>query len=641
MRKKLFPSLLFAVSAILLFAPSADADVGRWTHQGPFGATVRALLIDAEEPSVLYAGTQGRGVFKSANSGRTWRAASRGLTGRDVQDLAADPGNPRILYAATSEGVFRSLDAAGRWQAVAGGLPGRPARAVAIDPSDPAVLYAGLTHDGVFKSTDGGESWSAIHDGLGFDLGYDLELRGLAVDPVHPATLYAFVSSGMFKSTDGGLSWERKGGFGMLPSTFAIDPVTPSHLYAGRCDSRTGAVDRSTDGGETWEFERPEPAMPGVCSLAIDPDAPRTLYAGTRGGKVFKSSDGGREWHLLDGRSFRSSDLLRLAIDPTDSRRLFAGTAGAGVFHSSDGGGKWRARSVGLDGVAVSKVVVDPTDTNVIFVATRGAGILKSADRGRTWAPASKGPADAVVDDLVIDPRQPSFLYAVADTFYRSQDGGAHWKRDEIRPSANSLTLLADPLDPTILYSVTTENRIFRSTDRGHAWIAVHGELRRGWWHRRLPVLAAGPDGTLYRTIQKGVSRSTDRGRTWQWDGNDVADRQVLHVATDPTVPGVVYAVVRSRGVYKSTDGGSTWTVKGRAGSRVRTVVVNPLDPETLYATTEAAGVQRSTDGGDTWSALNAGLPTRSVRSVTVDPTDSSRLYAATDRGVFEMDVAP
>src|SRR5262249_51460449 len=131
----------------------------------------------------------------------------------------------------------------------------------------------------LIKSTDGGLSWNAT--GLA-----DVDVLTLAIDPLTPTTLYAGTSDGVYKSTDGGTMWNTSGGLVGRISSLAIAPISPTEIYAGASD----AVHKSTDGGATWSVT----ALPGVGdvrSLAIDPLNPTILYAGTSSGGVFKSTD--------------------------------------------------------------------------------------------------------------------------------------------------------------------------------------------------------------------------------------------------------------------------------------------------------------------------------------------------------------
>jgi photosystem II stability/assembly factor-like uncharacterized protein len=137
----------------------------------------------------------------------------------------------------------------------------------------------------LIKSTDGGLSWNPVGlTGVG--------VLTLAIDPLTPTTLYAGTNSGVYKSTDGGSSWNTSGGLVGRVSSLAIDPLTPTTLYAGALD----AIQKSTNGGASWSAT----ALTGVgdvLSLALDPLTPATLYAGTSYGGVLKTTNSGVNWN--------------------------------------------------------------------------------------------------------------------------------------------------------------------------------------------------------------------------------------------------------------------------------------------------------------------------------------------------------
>jgi len=338
---------VMGAAVFVISAHIAEAGINVWTSHGPVGASVTALAIDPRTPSTLYAGTLD-GVFKSTDGASSWQAVNTGFPYKPdffygVFALAIDPSTPSTLYAGTLDGVFKSTDGASSWQAVNTGLIGSTdyfdVLALAIDPHTPSTLYAG-TLDGVFKSTDAGGSWQAVNMGLISSTDYVLVLA-LAIDPRTPSTLYAGTLDGVFKSTDAGGSWQAVNAgltfarAGIL--ALAIDPRTPGTLYAGGGpgdDYGTG-VFKSTDGATSWQavHDATLSKYAHVFALAIDPSTPSTLYAGTLDG-VFKSTDGASSWQAT---GLAEPDITALAIDPNTPSTVYAGTAdrgrgGGGVF---------------------------------------------------------------------------------------------------------------------------------------------------------------------------------------------------------------------------------------------------------------------------------------------------------------------
>ena len=474
---------------------------------------VFALAIDPSTPSTLYAAANG-GVFKSTDGATSWNAINSGLTDTYVFALAIDPSTPRTVYAGTGGGggVFKSTDAGDNWRATNNGLPsGTGVYTVTVDPRMPLTLYAGV-NGGVFKSTDGGATWNGFNAGLpagAFAVEIDPHTPGrlyalggddafviqqvarpnvwtsngppgrgvvaLAIDPMTPATLYAATGlTGVFKSTDGGMSWNAinnglHGSFGS-PSFYeigvvalAIDPLTPTTLYAGELEEFAGAF-KSTDAGASWseiEVGLPtsgSPSAPHVTALAIDPLTPTTLYAlaGFYQGSLVKSTDAGENWFGLP-TIFGSQAV---AIDPHAPSTLYNGTQEEGVFKSTDGGAGWDVTA--LAPANVSALAVAPSTPATVYAATLG-GMFKSTDGGARWHGANTGLTDSAnVRALAIDPDTPATVYAgtLRGGVFKSRDGGTSWHAiNSGLPAGSSILALAiDPLTPTRIYAGTSSD---------------------------------------------------------------------------------------------------------------------------------------------------------------------------------------
>jgi len=291
--------------------------------------------------------------------------------------------------------------------------------ALAIDPSTPNTLYAGVYGGGVFKSGDAGATWAATGPTD------DDDVAALAIDPVTPSTLYAATRGGVFKSTDAGATWglANTGLTSCSFSALAIDPTTPSTLYVAAQyydETACGGVFKSINAGVSWapaDVGLPRPTS--VISLAIDPVTPSTLYAGTGdrysaynvGHGVFKSTDAGVTWGTANAGLPPSTSVFGLAIDPTTRSTLYAGTD-RGVFKSTDGASRWQAVNTGLPGNTVFALVIDPITPSTLYAGVHGGGVFKSGDAGATWAAANAGLANTVVTALVIDPSTPNTLHA-------------------------------------------------------------------------------------------------------------------------------------------------------------------------------------------------------------------------------------
>jgi hypothetical protein len=290
-----------------------------WSGRGLNNLGTSALVIDLANPSVIYAGTQGSGVFKSIDGGMNWTAINIGITTFTVNALAIDPTIPSIIYAGTAKGAFKSIDGGMSWMST--GLSDPFVSALAIDPALPLVIYAGTIGNGVFKSLDGGLTWISSNIGLS-----DPWVSSLAIDPGTPNVLYAGTGSlAVFKSVNGALTWLRTPRWTeCIVSSLAIEPTNSLILYGG---SRCEGVFKSTDGGATWRARNTGLRLLWINALAIDPTNPLILYAGTMHGGIFKSINGGETWTAIN-TGLNNPAVLSIAIGSTNPLALYAGIQG-------------------------------------------------------------------------------------------------------------------------------------------------------------------------------------------------------------------------------------------------------------------------------------------------------------------------
>jgi photosystem II stability/assembly factor-like uncharacterized protein len=178
------------------------------------------------------------------------------------------------------------------------------------------------------------------------------------------------------------------------------------HRLAGACVKPSASQLPVSAGFNAWTSIGPEGGW--IYALAVDPTTPTTLYAGTYGGGVFKSTDGGATWSAVN-TGLTNKSVWALAIDPTAPNTLYAGTYG-GVFKSTNGGASWSAVNSGLTNTAVFALAIDPTDSNTLYAGTYGGGVFKSINGGTTWSATGAGPTNVLA--LAIDPSTPTTLYA-------------------------------------------------------------------------------------------------------------------------------------------------------------------------------------------------------------------------------------
>src|SRR5579859_4167817 len=654
--------ILTVALASLTPASPVSAGTNVWTSLGPYGSDVLALAIDPITPGILYAGTAGNGVFKSANGGATW--VSAGLSNQDVDALAIDTQTPANLYAGTSgQGVYKSTDGAASWSLI-NGLTIAHVQAIAIDPQTIMTVYA-VVNNAAFKSINGGVSWSSL------TIGPEpfANVVALVIDPQSPQTLYAgahrvcthgciYAENGIFKSTDGGASWKAADN-GLTDKdiqTLAIDPHTPAILYAG-----TGAgVSRSTDGGASWF-----PATTGLPlgsflgAIAIDPHTPAVLYAGTFDG-LFKSTNSGVSWNPAN-TGLTAHHITALAVNPAAPATVYAGTLAAvdgaslptdgGVFKSSDGGVGWSPMNHGLAGGAIRVLAIDPITPSQLYVGTEHGNVFKSTDAGLTWSLANTGrPACTLVTTLAIDPQTPATLYAGTFSFcippdnqpagiFKSVNGGASWSpiNNGLPLPTGIVALSVDPQTPATLYAATFAG-LFKSTNAGAAW----NPANMGLSNHVVAALVINPatPATLYAGTNAGVFKSTNAGASWDPANNGLPlNADMATLAIDPQTPAILYAVTAFDGLFKSADGGASWNPanNGLNLHPINALAIDRITPSTLYAGT-IDGLFKSADGGASWCPLNTtGLTNINIGALAIDPAVPATLYVGTQGGLATM----
>jgi photosystem II stability/assembly factor-like uncharacterized protein len=552
----------------------------------------------------------------TARSGPAWINASSGLSGAlpGVSQLVIDRVTGTTFYALTSSGsIFTSTDSGSSWTAL-GSIAA--VNAIALSPAA-STVYAGTAH-GVAKTTDGGRSWSQA--GLS-----DVAINVLAIDPHTPSTLYASGSAGnVYRSVDGGAVWTSVslGGVpnqsGTAIAFIAIDPLTTSTLYA-LSGGPFGTLYKSSDGGQSWTIIIPSNVYATV--LVTDPSLPSTLFANLDGAGLSKSTDGGATWTATGLNAYP----IALAIDPSNSNTLYASIASDTsqvILKSTDGGKTW----VAVDTISAIVATDIPMTHSLVFglntsvYVTTASGIFKSVDGGMSWQASDTGLRVHDIRMLVGDPLDPAILYAGDNSaLFQSSDGGASWTQlatfqimapSESTPfppvavSAELHSMLIDFTNPNILYLGT-----------------------------------ARPGGCYSGDVL--LLKSTDGGVTWNNGMGSYSlaigcDGAIDAMAMDPLDPNTLYLPFGDDccfdfTILKTTDGGANWEnpdTRGlEAANEVNALVIDANTPATMYVATDT-GMFQSTDGGV--SFLPAGFANTTVVLLAIDPVQPNVLYAAT-----------
>ena len=424
----------------------------------------------------------------------------------------------------------------------------------------------------------------------------------------------------------------------------AIDPQNPKTVYAG-LSGFGGGIFKSVDRGANWSASNTGLTNTWVNALAIDPRNSATVYAGTEGG-IFKSVDGCSSWSAANnGVVFFSTiaAINSLAVDPRDPRTVYAGSDAAGIFKTIDGGFSWTSVNTGTTDRDIHALVIDPLNPATVY-AGHHRGVFKSTDGGANWSSVYAGMTYFTVDALVVDPLNPATVYAGTSSLgiLKSVDAGGSWRPVNTGLSNRPVYALAlDPQNPTTLYAGTGTDAggVFKSINGGDNWAPVN----LGPPQATISALAVDPQrtATLYAGALGGIFKSGDGGDSWSPVNAGIRKILVEALAVDPQNPATIYAGTGFGGIFKSTNWGARWSAVNTGLmniDRILALAIDPQNPLTVYAGTNGVGIFKSTNGGNNWSAINAGLTNtkyyNTVVALAVDPLNPMTVYANTIGGM-------
>lgn len=642
----------------------SSLDMGQpWETVLPLGEGVFDIQIIG---NTVYAGTEGSGVFKSEDAGKTWVNASNGIVPGRVNSLAFTADTSPTLLAATGSGVYRSTNGGQNWTQVR--LPELSyAHTVAADPVRPPIVWIGTGGGRVYRSLDRGQNFSFAGSGLPaedivqlvpapWSGVYALTAGGtvystidngaswfptatqcpapgvvLRVDPSHPWIVYLATSgAGMCKSESGGLAWKtiNQGitATGLL--SLWMNPGNPSELWAGGI----GRVFHTVDGGALWQKQTT--GLPGevLSSLVGDAADSQRLYALAYGKGVYESRDAGTTW-VARSSSDAVSSALTLASNASETGRLFAGTPNRGVQISSDGGQTWVASNTGMSLFARS-IAIDPGDASTLYAGTLGGGLFRSHDGAASWINVGLTAGNLF---RVRSPSSQRVIVGTSNGVAESLDGGTTWA-DLGQRVAFVQSMVADPADPRHVLVGGTAGEIRAGDGVGARWQDVRGKLPAA----DVLAMATCPDGTVLAAPERaGVWLSNfSKPEGWVNPGSiGLGQTQVVGLACDPR-SGFFYAATNAQGVWLSVDRGVGWTAinQGLAGNIISAVLPSPNHSWEVWAAVRDGMVYRSQDAGLNWINAGAGLPSGGVSQLTAGPDET--LYAGTAAGVYRRDAS-
>jgi len=617
-----------------------------WQHVGLQDSQhIARIVIHPKNPDIVYVASMGhlytpnpeRGVFKTADGGKTWTKVLYVNDTIGVIDLVMNQTNPNVLYAAAYEkyrypwrfveggegsAVYQTTDGGKTWNKLGGGLPGGRIGRIGLDiyQKNPKIVYALVENANMrppteeeakqarergleprermiggelYRSDDGGRAWQKMSSGGKADLsakaGYSF--NQVRVDPANDKRLLVN-SDSMISSEDGGrtwtgVSWDSRNLFANAFGDFRcmwIDPQNPDRIIAGS----DGAVSISYDGGKTCDSYTNLP-LGEFYAIDVDMDEPYNIYGGLQDHESWKGPSNGKNGYISieDWVTVGEGDGMYNQVDKTDSRWLY-NEREFGDHHRAD----------------------QKLHTRTPIMPKRPAG--QPPYRFNWTAP------------ILISPHNSTIIYTGADVVLRSLDRGDHWQ--EISPdlTTNDKTKISPPggtiqhcTITTLSESPVTAGIIWAGTDDGK--VQVTQNFGATWTDVTAKLVAAGAPASFWVT-------------------------RVLASRWEPATAYVTKSGLRNDDfrpmVFRTTDFGATWTpiMANLPGSSANVIVEDVKSRNLLFGGLDN-GAYASIDGGQRWVRFD--LPTSHVWDLAVHPREGDLVVATFGRGLFVGDVTP
>ncbi len=641
-------------------ARSAMADESNWTAVGPFTHTntgswssgqgrVNVIAVDPGSPNTYYIGAPAGGIWKSTDSGVNWTPLSDNLPQIGVSGIAIDPNDSKIIYIATGDddggntdsvGVFKSIDGGDTWNATGLDPTNSPSSMndIYIHPTDSDILWV-ATNLGVYKTTDAGANWTQTQSGI---------INDIKIKPGDPSVVYAVTSTRFYKSTNGGDSFTQiSAGLPASSNRLVIDvtPANPNYVYAVsangswgfqgiyRYDESSGDFfTRTTNPTFTTNIFESTQAWFDLALGVSDTNADE-LYVGCL--NVWKSGDGGstfsklNNWNAPSAAAYTHADIHMLRFFNGD---LFCGSDG-GIYRSSNGGTNF----TDLTGTAAIgqfyKIAVSQNNSQKMVggLQDNGGHALNNGQWQNYYG------ADGM--DTAIDPNNDNLYYGFTQnggSLNISSTAGGSLNSQVGAPagtSGNWITPLVMNQDGELYSGYTNLYRL-----DGGSWTNV------GSIGSRIDYLEVDPHNAdnMYIAVNNNLRRSTNRGVNFSSIYSFSSNINSIEVNnTDGSIIYVTTAGTSGGGVFRSTDGGSTFLdITYDLPDETKYIVVhqgrNSEDP--VYVGT-STGVYRLAGRFATWEPFMVGLPNVPIRDLEINLDDENITAATYGRGIWQSSI--
>ncbi len=644
--------------------------------------SIGSIAIDPNDTNTIWVGSGeawtrnsvsiGDGIYKSTDGGETWN--NMGLPNSErIVKIAVNPGNSNLVYACVTgklwsdsadRGVYRSADAGKTWtQVLKGGNGSTGCGSMSMDAKNPNTLFASLwdfrrkgwtfrsggenadapSGSGLFRSDDGGSHWTEITPAA--NKGFPEKPFGriaVTVAPSDSKIVYAFVEStksALYRSDDGGKTWDRRDDSQRMvwrPFYFAnliVDPTNPDRVFKPDL-----VLIQSLDGGKTFA-QVGGGAHGDFHDVWIDPANPSQVIAGDDGGLWFSKDAGNRWWRA---NNLPVSQFYHVSIDNDDPYHVYGGLQdnSSWVGDSSYPGGISNGRWENMYGGDGFWMFADPTDPDYLYAEAQGGNIgrvNRHTHLARDIQPRANDNEKLRWNwntPIALSPTDKSTLYIGAQFLFRSHDHGQTW--DRISPDLTS----NDPNKQKQEESggITVDN----SAAEMHTTIYSISESPKD-----ANVIWVGTD-------DGNVQVTRDGGKSWKnvTAGAGVpANSWVSYIDASHFDAGTAYVTFDRHTfgdmtpmVYKTSDFGGHWQALATAvqskGLRGYAHVVrnDPVKPGLLYVGTEF-GLWISNDDGANWAQFKGGdFPAVAVRDLAIQPRDNDLVLATHGRGIWIVD---